>query len=137
MVTRGRRNIVELSVLSATTVPPPDPPEKFSEAEKAAWMEVVGSMPGDWLRLECRILLRQLCCHMMLVDELDDRIRELVARRASHEEIKPLADMRRDESTIIGQIASKLRLTPQARYWPQKGIAAERRAAARPWAMKD
>lgn len=111
----------------------PEPPQMNAEAAKF-WREFVAAMPDGWFGPEVQPLLRTLCMHMATSRWLERRIAE-----HQHDEnldkLDQCTEMLARESKIIGELSSKLRLTPKSK-WGQEQASTKQALAPkrRPWA---
>jgi hypothetical protein len=159
MQQRGRKS-AELQALPEVLPTRPEPPPYLAEAEAVEWVAIVGRMPATWFTPEMFSVLGNHCCHICLTRELMEELREvqgeLKVLRAwlkdpgpgtevdSAEMIKArvrcleleerqdkLIAMHLAQSKMVSSTATKLRLTPQSRYQPDKVVAPAPRK--KPW----
>lgn len=138
----------------------PVPPDLEPEAA-VLWEEVVNRLPADWFTAETRPLLREYCRHALYAEIF---AREIAAMRvtlnelrhtlyadkvklvkdpavskeidAKTHELHELHKMHGYESNLLMQLATKLRLTQQSRYFPDKAGSKSRETTPtgpRPW----
>jgi hypothetical protein len=133
-----RRSAAALAVVTPLTDARPLPPEDLPEAQAAHWRRIVGRMPHDWFPPETQPLLVALCRHIVLAHELAAMVsefrREWYTADGGLERLDRLAKMQDREHRAMASLATRLRLTPQARYTPHRaaGAAAKPRGSV-PW----
>lgn len=141
MQQRGRKSAAKLSVIAGSIDGRPKPPEELSEAEQEIWNRVVASEAADMLKTAAvQQMLAAYCRHMATVEHLDMAVKVamLPESEATIKDMKALLQMRRDEAKAAVSIATKLRLTNQARYQPSvantlaKNASEERKLWQRP-----
>jgi hypothetical protein len=137
-------------------LPPPEPPPELEAREAYIWREITGKLPGDWFAPETTPMLKELCRHIRHADDLAIEMAEM---RAAIESVKQsetmtivermaaiaqgskaMAAMLRAhgyQSERIGNLATKLRLTNQAKI-PAGSAARKARdemqpTGVRPW----
>lgn len=117
---RGRKSSASLSVVSPGHKRP-DPPDELTEQEREEWVKIVERMPADWFPLETHPMLVQLCRHIVIA--------RLVAQSITNMQNNGTFDMtdwdrllrRQDqESKIICDLSTKMRLTQSSRYDKKK-----------------
>lgn len=130
-------------------LPPPEPPPELEPIEADIWRSITGKLPGDWFAAETTPMLRELCRHIRYANDLAVelsimrttlvQIREqetlmIVERLAAVAEgSKAMTALLRAhgyQSERIGNLATKLRLTNQAKV--VAGSAAKRARDGRP-----
>jgi hypothetical protein len=134
---RGPKSSAEISVVIPIGLDTrrPDPPAYLTAGQAKVWRSIVGSLPGGWVDAPQEPLLAAYCRHVessrflsAMVDKLDLKTCDLsLADR--------LLRMRERETRASAAVATKLRLTQQARMHPRTaGRAIERTPPAqRPW----
>ncbi|KPP81852.1 MAG: hypothetical protein HLUCCO07_16790 [Rhodobacteraceae bacterium HLUCCO07] len=134
---RGRRSQAELEVASpVVTVTAPDACYSLRDEEAEVWQAVVESLPADWITPGSAPVLAAYCRATVSAR----RLGMLIAQ----EEASPEYDADRHLQFIrahsqiaatIKTLATSLRLTPQARYTPQRaGTQAGRTGSGKkPW----
>lgn len=137
------------------TRPPPEPPPELEPVEASIWRSITSKLPGDWFAPETVPMLKELCRHIRHANDLSITLAET---RAAIEAVAageaPLAErlaligqasktmerllrMHGYQSERIGNLATKLRLTNQAKV-PAGSAARKARdemkpAGLRPW----
>jgi len=118
----------------------PPPPADLSEAEAAIWREVIASEAADFFATAAlKNMLGDYCRHRCAADSVSSIIGEFQREWLKSEEggkrYHALLRMRELETRAAAAMATKLRLTNQARYTPQSAATAGRSSAKglRPW----
>jgi hypothetical protein len=111
----------------------PSPPAELDARERTIWTKITARLPADWFTAEAQPMLKELVRHLCIADDL---AADLAQARAAIDEIRktpePSADLLATatreyravlrahgyQSERIGNLATKLRLTPQSRYAP-------------------
>jgi hypothetical protein len=113
----------------------PPAPAQLDAREKEIWCDITRRLPTDWFTTD-NAPLKELCRHIRHADDLAadlsrartaiDEIRkmpeppaELLA--AATQEYRAVLRAHGYQTERIGNLATKLRLTPQARYAPSTG----------------
>jgi hypothetical protein len=119
----------------------PSPPAQLDARERAIWTKITARLPAEWFTAESQPMLKELCRHIQSADDLAvdlalaraaiDKIRKMPAPpaeslTAATQEYRAVLRAHGYQSERIGNLATKLRLTPQARYAPS---SAQREAA--------
>ena len=107
-------------------------PAELSAYEAQIWSAIVATKPGDWFQADCAPILLAYCKHISTAATLDQKIGEFnpdAADKADWATYLGLMDARRKETGKVESCATKLRLTPQARYDTQKAAVADRKAS--------
>jgi hypothetical protein len=133
---RGRKSADELATITPITDWRPPCPEDLTDAEAALWNLTVRRMPSDWFPAETWPILKAMCRHAVLADDLS---RAMERNRRSwgedhFERLNRVAAMRERETRAMLACARSLRLTKQAQIDPK---TAARQAAdplpEKPW----
>jgi hypothetical protein len=97
---------------AGATVERPEPPDEFSDEEKAVWHKIVDGCPPDWFTPESIHLLAKLCSVVVMSDRLEARW------RADDRTWLDKDDRVAYNAMIhsIAQLTTKLRLSPQSRF---------------------
>jgi len=115
-----------------------EPPAELSEYEKEIWNSIVDSQPAHWLTPASAHYLRSLCAHIandvIICKQMDRERKSGISKRFNE-----LTIMHERESRAIGNIQTKLRLTP--RSYTSTEMAANHMAKlggdkVRPWNIK-
>jgi len=141
---RGRKSVASktLAVIDGGALAPPKPPGKLTSEALDVWHEVVKTEPHDFFQTEvAQAMLADYCQHRVTADLLTAQISEFDPEWLKMDEgtarLDRLLRMRDRETTAGVRIATKLRLTNQARYTPKASAtrARNRVKVARPWEM--
>jgi hypothetical protein len=128
----------------------PPPPAQLDARERAIWTKITARLTAEWFTADNAPLLKELCRHIRHADDLSV---DLALARAAIDELRKtpgpdseeLAEVTQEyravlrahgyQSERIGNLATKLRLTPQARYAPStaKREAAKVLEGPEPW----
>lgn len=118
-----------------TPVPPaadstawPSTPRGLSRRQRTLWRTIAASKPAEWWDGGSLPLLAQLVAHLETLEALRDQFALLgdLADPRTLARLDQLSRVRDRESKAMSSLATKLRLTVQARYMP---VTAARRAA--------
>jgi hypothetical protein len=111
----------------------PSPPAQLDARERAIWIKITARLPVEWFTAETQPMLVELCRHIRIADDLSadrvvaraaiDEIRkqsqpDTEALVAAMQEYRAVLRAHGYQSERISSLATKLRLTPQARYAP-------------------
>jgi hypothetical protein len=111
----------------------PSPPAQLDARERAIWTKITARLPADWITAEAQPMLKELVRHIQSADDLAadlalaraaiDAIRktpepDAEALAAATQEYRAVLRAHGYQTERIGNLATKLRLTPQARYAP-------------------
>jgi phage terminase small subunit len=121
----------------------PDPPERLSADAAKLWREIVESLPADWFSEGNLDLLEAYCVSIMVLRMANARTQQALEKIAdpkaeAWEEMTVLERYRaiaQRESAAIQQLATKMRLTQQARISAEKG-APPKPKGGHPWESK-
>lgn len=107
------------------------PPKGMPEEERAVWLAAVSSKPPEWFREDSVPMLEAYCQTVVYC-------RRLRAQAQHADSIMDQVRFQRMLSTqtmLMMQLATKMRLTQQARMGPKKAARMERDAAVtgQPW----
>ncbi|WP_424967327.1 hypothetical protein [Dinoroseobacter sp. S375] len=111
----------------------PDAPYDLTDEESQEWWAVVDRMPADWFPRETHGLLAQYCRHVVSAR----RVAQLIAQATAGEELDigeydQLLKMQEREGRALSSLATRMRITQQASYDPER--RKEGKKTARPWA---
>lgn len=122
MKQRGRKT--GLSVVTDAPISAhdrPEPPVDLTPAQRLEWIQVVNALRADWFGAETLAVLSQYCRHVVTAKHIAELIRQLEQKEEIDTgEYDQLLRMQERESRIIVSLATKLRITPQATYHPEK-----------------
>jgi hypothetical protein len=128
----------------------PSPPPQLDTRERRIWSAITARLPADWITAESQPMLKELCRHIRIADDLWV---DLAQARGTIDELRKtpeldatmLEEATREYRAVlrahgyqterIGNLSTKLRLTPQARYAPStaKREAAKVIEGPEPW----
>lgn len=140
--TRGRKSAAELgvTVIGGGLPERPKAPGGLNSAQMDIWNEIVRTEPAGFFNTEAlRGLLTDLCRRRHAEDVLSEQINdfdpEWLKDDAGAKRFDSLLKMRDRESSAHTRLATKLRLTNQARYTPQRAATDNRNTSrvAKPW----
>jgi hypothetical protein len=129
------------------------PPPELRPIEQKVWLDITGRLPPEWFTADNAPLLKEMCRHIVIADEVMadmEPIRaqiaairsslenESVKTKAINKAMKSLNLLRRFhvmQSNAIANLATKLRLTNQSRWQPLKADNQTARSAdgPKPW----
>lgn len=141
MGARGRKSAAESAVvIRGAFGTRPEPPEGLTDRQAEIWRETVSSEHAEFFNTAAlRALLADYCCHRESAESVSQIINSFQAEWLKNLEgakrYHGLLKMRDLETRAAAQIATKLRLTNQARYTPQAAATAVKHAARglMPW----
>lgn len=157
MIKTGRMAADDQRQVVGNSAPPPEPPPELLPAEMAIWRRVVSDMPSDWFTSENQPLLKEFCRHSAFADAL---ALDIAAVRTACDEIRAgsydvatrMKDLAKTSAALqallrahhqqtqsMGNLATKLRMTQQARYVADRAQAQSRGrppAGAKPWEVE-
>jgi hypothetical protein len=111
----------------------PSPPAQLDTRERRIWSAITARLPADWITAEAQPMLKELVRHIRIADDLWVDLAQARAaidelRKAPEPDAESVAEATREYRAVlrahgyqterIGNLATKLRLTPQARYAP-------------------
>ncbi len=130
---RGRKSGAELSVV------PIDcnalrqiPPKNMAREQAQIWTTVVNSTPAGWFR-ENDVLLELYCRHVHTADRLAKLIDSCGFEFDDLRQLNRLLAMRARETSLTTRLATKMRLTQQARITPRSAGRKMENVGPRPW----
>ena len=130
-----------LSPIIPGTTKRPSPPAHLDARERAIWSKITASLTADWFTASNAPMFTELCRHIRHADDLSTDLARARAtidgiRKQPEPDTEVLAEATKEyhsllrahgyQSERLGNLATKLRLTPQARYAPS---TAQREAA--------
>jgi hypothetical protein len=135
----ARKSSAALSVVVGSIDGRPRPPADLNTAQREIWERTVANEAASFFNTAAlQQLLKEYCRHVVSAAKLAKMI-ETVEQATSFDEesvkaYDKLLGMRDRETKAIGDKATKLRLTNQARYTPQAAATASKKTAERkPW----
>lgn len=138
MAKRGRKSSASLSVISGgvSATKRPCPPVELTDEQAEEWKEIINRLPADWFTKENYILLAQYCRHIITAR----RLAQLIEAEEHKDEFTifaydALLRMQARESATMMSLATKMRLTQQAKYTTQRAGTASKDAPIhdKPW----
>ncbi len=123
MKQRGRKTA--LSVVHGGAISAIDRSEPLAELtneQRVEWILVVNSLPADWFPDETHKALAQYCRHVVNarhISELIEKIESGVEIDIIHYD--RLLKMQERESRMMISLMTKMRMTQQSTYHPEKG----------------
>lgn len=141
MAKRGRKSSAELGVvIDGGFNERPQPPFGLSARQSEIWKEVAASEKPDFFRTAAlRALLTDYCALRESIEDICGVLNsfdpEWLKSENGVKRYKVLTDIREKEVRAAASLATKMRLTNQARYTPQAAATAANNMprAARPW----
>ena len=122
MKQRGRKTklaVVNGSAISA--VHRPEPLAEMTNEQRIEWILVVNSLPADWFPDQTHKVLAQYCRHAVTGRHVSQMIQQIeLADIIDVVEYDKLLKMQERESRMIVSLATKMRITQQATYHPEK-----------------
>lgn len=137
---RGPKSTADLTVVHGSFGGRPEAPSELTDRQAEIWRETVGSEPADFFDTAAlRAILADYCRHRESGEQVSQVIGTFKPEWLKNEEgakrYKSLLQMRELETRAATSLATKLRLTNQARYTPQAASTASRNASRglKPW----
>ena len=119
----------------------PEPPNELTPEQRIEWIKVVNTLPSDWFEDYSEQTLVQYCRHVIDARRIANMIESLVNDDDEDVDIIEFAKIytkllkeQRDESRIIASLMTKMRLTQQATYHPEK-VKGGNKKAGKPWEL--
>lgn len=104
------------------------PPAELTDEQARVWRETVEARSADYFGEDAAPLLEEYCRVVVMCRLLAVQIEAAIAG-GEPGELKALLDMRDKESRRLTSIATKLRITNQSRYTPDKAAVKARKGA--------
>ena len=138
MAKRGRKSSSAVSLAVLPSVDPseiesiarPEPPEGLDVAARDVWLDVVENLPADWFEPVMLPVLEQYCRHVVEARRLNALIVQAVESELGIEDYGQLLRMRGNETRVMLSLATKMRITAQARI-SKRGNKVE--SGGKPW----
>lgn len=122
MKQRGRKQ--NLSVVNDAPISAqerPEPTADLTPEQRIVWITVVNSLPAEWFRDEAHGVLSQYCKHVVAAQHVAELITDFEAGDDINvSDYDKLLKMQERESRMIASLGTKLRITPQSTWSPQK-----------------
>jgi hypothetical protein len=139
MGARGRKSAAELTVFPGGKAgPKPAAPDYLTSEEAEVWVRTVAGEPDDFFATDAvRQILADYCRHVVTANRLSATIAAAMGDKKGKEptslrDLDLYLKMRDRETRAIGDKATKLRLTNQARYRADDAGLNGGRSAPRP-----
>lgn len=118
MEKRGRKSTAELSVVpNVFDLERLEAPPELSDEMLGEWNAIVDQMAGDWFSRENQSLLVQYCRHVVAARRISQLIEECELDKEFDVDLyDKLLKMQDRESREISSLATRMRLTQQAKY---------------------
>lgn len=135
----ARKSAAALTVVVGKIDGRPRPPAELTDAQREVWERTVANEAATFFSTAAlQQLLKEYCRHVVSAAKLAKMIETVELASAFDEESIKAYDkllvMRDRETKALGDKATKLRLTNQARYTPQAAATASKKTAERkPW----
>lgn len=128
----GRPSAAALAVAPAAPWARLEPPSTLTPCQVAIWREIVATKPSEWFKADCAPILEAYC---KSITHYRDMVELLDSPPSELKDHLKLAEAVGKQARLMGELASKLRLTPQARFTPGSAATASKKAAAaqKPW----
>ena len=133
---RGRKSAADMAVAPvadvSATYRPYAPPELTKE-QAAEWTAIVDRMPADWVPKETHGLLAQSCRHIVAARHVAQLIEQHEgADDFDLDHYDKLLKMQEREGRAASSLATRMRITQQAKYSDKKG-AGNSKPISKPW----
>ena len=130
----GRKSVAGLAIASVTPWVRLEPPDSLTPCQAQAWREIVATKPSEWFKADCAPILEAYC---KAITHYRDLSRLMDTPPSDIRELCRLQDAVGRQARLMGELASKLRLTPQARYTAGSAATADRKqgSASKPWSQ--
>ena len=111
-----------------------EPPEALTATQVAIWREITATNPSEWFKADCAPILEAYC---KAITHYRDMAVRLDTPPEDIKDYLKLAEAVGKQARLMGELASKLRLTPQARFTPGAAATATKKTAAtKPWELR-
>jgi hypothetical protein len=131
---RGKKSAAELSVVKlegGKVIQRPKPPASLTNEQSFEWRRIVDSLPADWFTSETHNLLEQYCRHVVAARHVAQLILSVEEKSTDEkldecdrcidvDEYDKLLKMQEREGRAISSLATRMRMTQQATYHPEK-----------------
>ena len=124
MTQRGRKSGASFAVVRAIgTIVRPDPMLGLTIDQSNEWVDVVNRMPADWFPRETHSILAQYCRHVVSAKRVGELIESLISGETESDnflcDYDRLLKMQEREGRAMSSLATRMRLTNQARMRPE------------------
>ena len=133
-----RRSAASLSVLLPELEPVPIPvaPPSLTAQQATLWRTILVSKPSDWWDQSSLPLLANLVRHLTTYDQICEQLERYDMGDVEKVDIvNKLLAMRDREGKAVASLSTKMRLTQQSKYEPQRAqhIAMRGGRVPKPW----
>lgn len=115
----------------------PPPPAGLSDRQAELWWAIVASRPADYFDASTLPLVHALVRHIETGEVLGRELQTLIAKRRTGaawvRRLETLSKLHEREARAASSLATRLRLTMQARYTGGSAGTAARSIQGRPW----
>ena len=122
MKQRGQKSAASLAVIKTDVKARPEAPETLTEKEKNLWISIVDSRDPEFFDAATIPLLTELCRLKTQVDLMSEELEafnpDWLKGDDGVKRYKTLCGVRDQGTGRLISLATRLRLTPQARYVP-------------------
>ena len=106
----------------------PKPPDELQPDEAFEWNRIVDRMPPDWFTAETHPVLIQYCRHICTARRVAAQLAQVEATfvldekgisirpKGWFDEYREMVRLNNQTAMVVGNLATKMRLTPQSRY---------------------
>ena len=134
---RGPRSSASMVIVAHEFPVRPKPPGSLTATQRAIWQQVVNSEPPAQFRTAAlRALLVGYCRHVETATLLSREIEACEVQWLKLDDgltrFDKLLALRARETRNLADLATRLRMTNQSRYNPQKAATASKRAGHKP-----
>ena len=103
--------------MSITTINRPEPVRGLTDDQADEWQAIVDRMPAEWFPRETHALLAQFCRHVTSAQHINRLIQNLISSDDfTLEAFDQLLRMQEREGRAMSSLATRMRITQQARY---------------------
>jgi hypothetical protein len=110
---RGRKSFASLAILPIGEVPRPSAPRRLTAEERRVWRDVVHRFRPDHF-VGCEPVLECYCEAVGLGRWLTEQIK--ASDPGDHKRLAVLVRLQKTQAMLIGNLAGKLRISPQSRW---------------------
>lgn len=139
METRGEKS-QERKLAAVITLPPPEcrPPEGMTAEQGRIWTEIVASKPPGWFGKDSAALLESYCIAITRRRMITAKIEvQSALKRPNIDKLAQLLELERRQTATISSLSTKMRLSQQSRYTPQRAATEAKQQPSgvkEPWA---
>lgn len=142
MKPRGRQSTAALATVTALPLRMLAVPDDLTGEEAEVWSRVAATKPGDWWDAGSTPLLAQYARAVVQSETVAELVRTVLDNlRADPDELGRYKELRKIQAALsaeISSLATKMRLTQQARYNAKNSDTASRKSTGRkPWQSHD